>query len=150
MKMCGISLRRQLALGLLLFGFTLSSLGRAQGAVWSLSEKLSPLDGSAPAQSTLFFNKDTTSLEYTPAGPPLGLISSEAVQLKGTQYFVTGWAHGAHTLVFRVFAPEKNKARPLCEVASLGESTRLRLNKGILEIEVIQDDAGSVTWARCE
>lgn len=137
-------------LGLFIIGITFTFLGQAQESSWSLSEKLSPLDGTAPAQSSLMFSKENTSLEYIPAEPPLGLVSHEIIELEGTRYFLTGWAHGAHTMVYRVFAPEKQKNRPLCEVISLGESSRLRLSKGVLELEVFHDDAGPATWIRCK
>lgn len=104
-----------------------------------------------PNRSILKFNNKTSSVTYKPLAPPYGLVFKKRLVFSGKVLFLTGWAHGTHSVLFRVFYPEKNKGQPLCELISFSETAGLQLKDKVLKIEVTQEDSGASEpkWALC-
>lgn len=135
------------------FGFcimtTTDSFATVSAGGWNMSFALVKSNNSQSKVDQLTFESGTLSLVYTPQEPPLGMVSGKSVLIDGTPYFITGWANGPATILFRVFNPEINGAKPICEVASLSESAALRRSKSGIEISAVVKDGQSRTWLQC-
>lgn len=128
---------------------TTESFAAISAGGWNLSFTLVKSNNSQSKVDQLTFESGTLSLVYTPQAPPLGMVSGKSVVIDGEAYFITGWANGPATILFRVFAPETNGAKPLCEVASLSETAGLRQSKGGIEISAVVKDGQARTWVQC-
>jgi hypothetical protein len=138
-----------LVTGLFLFVFSLPSL--AQPA-WTMKSQLETIPSSSVKRYSLTFSQGEKSLpSYAPESPPFGLVSEKEILIGDRLYFLTGWAHGAHTVLFRVFDPSSQSSLPICEKISEAEESDLRLEKNKLEIRIINsDDKLSEEWISCE
>ncbi|MBK8201622.1 MAG: hypothetical protein IPK68_04655 [Bdellovibrionales bacterium] len=134
---------------LLLFACSLPTL--AQPA-WTMKSQLETIPSSTVKRFSLTFSQGDKSLpSYAPESPPFGLVSEKEILIGDRLYFLTGWAHGAHTVLFRVFDPTSQSSLPICEKISEAEESDLRLEKNNLEIRIINsDDKLSEEWIRCE
>lgn len=134
---------------LFLFAYSLPSL--AQPA-WTMKSQLETIPSSSVKRYSLTFSQGEKSLpSYAPESPPFGLVSEKEILIGDRLYFLTGWAHGAHTVLFRVFDPSSQSSLPICEKISEAEEADLRLEKNNLEIRIINSDAKlSEEWVSCE
>ncbi len=134
---------------LLLFVCSLPTL--AQPA-WTMKSQLETIPSSTVKRFSLTFSQGDKSLpSYAPESPPFGLVSEKEILIGDRLYFLTGWAHGAHTVLFRVFDPTSQSSLPICEKISEAEDSDLRLEKDKLEIRIINsDDKLSEEWISCE
>lgn len=129
----------------------LASVANASSG-WTLSTKLVDIPKTDNSRSELTFTSGKNKVVYTPQKDPYGLVFDQKVTLEGKDYFVTGWAQGAATVLFRVFAPQDHKdlkAKPICEISSFAEEAEVRLQKGKLEISVISEKEGTQKWVPC-
>jgi hypothetical protein len=98
----------------------------------------------------LEFKQGAKVLKYAPPKPPLGFVSEKQYSLDGIVYFVTGWAHGPSTILYRVFAPGiSGAAQPICEVASLSEKAELKAFGEKIKISAHLKEGGAMTWVDC-
>lgn len=134
---------------LLLFVCSLPTL--AQPA-WTMKSQLETIPSSTVNRFSLTFSQGDKSLpSYAPESPPFGLVSEKEILIGDRLYFLTGWAHGAHTVLFRVFDPTSQSSLPICEKISEAEDSDLRLEKDKLEIRIVNsDDKLSEEWISCE
>lgn len=88
---------------------------------------------------------------YSPETPPFGVVIEQKFSFQSETYFLTGWAHGAHTVLYRVFHPTKKGLEILCEEISESDESSLRLSKdNRLEIQIFPSDKPSITWLDCK
>ncbi|MDX9732222.1 MAG: hypothetical protein RBT63_10660 [Bdellovibrionales bacterium] len=142
-----------------------------QKTIWKMTALMEkPNKVGLPARNKLtFVNRQpnsTKKVEFRPTKPPYGLILEEEVHLDvglpalpGSDkqdnqdnehtYFVTGWAHGAATMMFRIFDPETSGSEPICEIISAAENARLRAHKGNVEIEIYEMNDPTPVWVFC-
>jgi hypothetical protein len=134
-----------------LFLFACSLPALAQPA-WTMKSQLETMPSSSVKRFSLTFSQGEKSLpSYAPESPPFGLVSEKEILIGDRLYFLTGWAHGAHTVLFRVFDPTSQSSLPICEKISEAEDSDLRLEKDKLEIRIINsDDKLSEEWISCE
>jgi hypothetical protein len=116
---------------------------------WTISNELVQSKIGKAKLDRVTFKSDSASVVYEPKEPPLGMVSSKAFVLGGETYFVTGWAHGPSTILFRVFAPGMAKEKPVCELSSLSESAELRELEGKIQIALTIEEGGVKTWQDC-
>lgn len=102
-------------------------------------------------RSIVEFKNKSLSVTYRPQLPPYGLVSHKRLVFGKRVLFLTGWAHGAHSVLFRVFYPEKNKKHPLCEMISFSEKSDLQIKNKVLKIKITPEDSGvpKSEWALC-
>lgn len=119
---------------------------------WTMKSQLETIPSSSVKRFSLSFSQGDKSLPpYAPESPPFGLVSEKEILIGDRLYFLTGWAHGAHTVLFRVFDPTSQSSLPICEKISEAEESDLRLEKNNLEIRIINsDDKISEEWISCE
>ena len=118
-------------------------------ANWSMTSSFVRDSARGVAYHQLDFANAGGHIIYTPPTPPFGLVNQQVYEINGTRYFVTGWAHGPATVLYRVFAPPLNLDQPLCEVASLAERATLRGSMGGVQIAVRLNPKGDLKWIDC-
>jgi hypothetical protein len=116
---------------------------------WTVSSELVQAKSGKAKLDRVTFKSGKTSIVYEPSEPPLGMVSSKAVTLGGSTYFVTAWAQGSATTLFRVFAPGDAKEKPICELTSLSETAELREANGRIEISITSTETGKGKWSEC-
>lgn len=117
---------------------------------WSLTSHLTQEEGGRITRHKLTFTSGSEQVIYVPAQPPFGVVSEERVRLNGKYYFLTGWAHGGATMMFRVFEPEGHQAQPLCQKVSLSEESQLRVKNSRLEILITVEGQQKPGWVECK
>lgn len=132
----------------ILFLTAFASLANASDG-WKMASELVDIPKTDNSRSEITFTSGKNKVVYTPSKDPYGLVFDQKVTLEGKDYFVTGWAQGAATVLFRVFSPQDHKATPVCEVSSFAEEAEVRLQKGKLEISVISEKEGAQKWVPC-
>ena len=96
----------------------------------------------------VIMKKDKQTLVYTPKELPYGVVEYGVKKIKEHTFVLTVWAHGARTLVYRVFAPELMAEKPICEVISFTGGTELRISRNQLQIRTI-DENSKISWTDC-
>lgn len=136
----------------LLFFLFVCSLPALAEPPWAMKSQLETIPSSTVKRFSLTFSQGDKSLpSYAPESPPFGLVSDKEILIDGRPYFLTGWAHGAHTVLFRVFDPSSQSSQPICEKISDAEESDLRLEKNKLEIRIVNSDPKlSEEWVSCE
>lgn len=130
---------------------TATELGQASNnGEWKMTSTLVRSKDSKTKKHQLEFSLGKTKHYYAPQKPPLGLVFKEEVQINGKTYFVTGWAHGPSTVLYRVFSPELNKAKSICEAPSLSEKAELKMNDGKVQLSTYLDTSDKITWINCQ
>lgn len=102
--------------------------------------------------SLVDFKKENRTLTYAPSKMPLGLVLLEKIEFKNRPpYFITGWAEGARSILYRVFDPENHGGNPICERVSAGEQTQLQIVNNNLEIKIYLDNGkDEPIWTLCK
>lgn len=118
---------------------------------WKMNSTMVRSQDGSKIKHQLEFTLDQTKYYFVPQKPPFGLIFDKEIHLNGQTYFITGWAHGAATMLFKVFAPGINKATPVCEAISTSEEADLRFHDGKIQLSIRQKGGGSqVQWINCQ
>lgn len=134
----------KLFMGVILF----SALAQASGS-WTATKSLKEIPDTNNTRTEVVFTSAQDKITYLPSKPPYGMVYNKKNVLDKKEYFVTGWAKGGSTMLFKVFLPSEKKNIPLCEVTSFGESAELRLAKGKVEISVFLSPDAKQTWSTC-
>lgn len=119
---------------------------------WNITSKLEPIQKSQILRHRLNFfpqGKKTPSYTYVPESPPYGMVDEKKIIIQGGVYFLTEWAHGAHTVIFRVFNPNRMGSNVVCEEISIAEESDLRINKKQLQIQIVKDEESLPKWLKC-
>ncbi len=133
----------------LLSALTLSA--SVASAEWNATARIENFAESRVKVSVVQFAKKAQSVTYKPTEAPFGNVLIEKVVFKNrAPLFITGWAHGSQTIMFRIFDPENKGALPLCEVISFGESTQLRQRKDKIQLEVYKEESEQKSWVDCD
>ena len=128
----------------------LTVFAKREPASWSMSSRYEKKPGTEINRSIVQFQMGSSTTTYRPDNPPYGMVLSERVVIGKTVYFITGWAKGARSILFRVFSPEAGNS-PLCEVTSFAESAQLKMIDKTLKIEVLESSEQSeISWLNCE
>ena len=131
--------------------FCISIFTPTMTMAWTAASRIETQPETQIIRSVIQFNKDSLSVVYKPTEPPYGSVSLEKVVFnKYPPYFISGWANGAHTMIFKVFNPEKHGNTPVCEYNSFSESAKLRIVKKVLELEIYPNDANEASWVPCK
>jgi len=118
--------------------------------IWNATARLENLPDSKVKVSVIQFSLGDQSVTYRPAEVPFGNVDIEKVIFKGKPaMFITAWAHGAKTIMFRVFDPSQSGAHPICEIISFGESTEMRIRNKKFQLKVYNDENDQPTWEDC-
>lgn len=128
-----------------LFCFLFIFTSSAYAQLWAMSTRYETAKKSKDKQSVVQFNKGKLSVVYRPTAPPYGVVIEEKAVINNQNYFITGWAHGARSVMFKIFEPEAFAAKPLCEVISFSEETELRIVNNKLEIKVADDSPDTIS-----
>lgn len=117
---------------------------------WSSSSSLKSNKETNVKYSVLKFTKGSQSVTFKPSEPPWGLVGVEKVHFKNIgPFFVSTWAQGAKTVLFRVFDPEAKGNIPICSGVSFGETTELRIKDDQLEMALYEEESDDPKWTTC-
>lgn len=119
---------------------------------WNMTSKLESIQESQVLRDRLNFftpDKKKPSYTYAPESPPYGMVDKKKIIIQGETYFLTAWAHGAHTVIFRVFNPNRMGSNVICEEISIAEESDLRINNKQLKIKIIEDKESLPKWLNC-
>lgn len=134
-------------LALVILSLSLSSLCKA--ASWEMKSEIKDIPKTEVTLTEVTFSSGKETIKFTPSQDPYGMVFDKKMTFEGKDYFITGWAQGAATMLFRVFLPETHKGKPLCEVTSFAEEAELRMVKGKIEISIVESSEGKQTWTAC-
>lgn len=120
---------------------------------WEMKSELVKYEQNTAVFHRLTFSSRKETYMYSPQEPPLGIVSDERVIINGQTYFLTGWAKGSATILYRVFAPSTANENPICEMTSRSEAAKLRIQDGKLQILILNlnedDEKSDASWVEC-
>jgi hypothetical protein len=132
---------------IMLFTFTLSFSAQAS---WKIKSAYKKAPGLEVDRSVLYFTFGDVTKIYAPNEAPLGLISSDKYVTPKGEFYLTGWAKGAQSVLFRVFDMSKAEAKPICEITSYGETSKLKIKEGVLYLKKFDSlEQAKPTWKAC-
>ncbi len=118
---------------------------------WNATARLENLTDSKVKISVIQFTEGSQSVTYKPTEVPFGNVDIEKVIFKNkSPLFITAWAHGAKTIMFRIFDPANFGSQTLCEIISFGETTELRIRDNKMQLKIYNDENDQPTWEDCD
>ncbi len=127
----------------------LPSAAKRTPASWQLTDRYEKKADTEVMRSVIEFRKGSAVSTYKPEEMPFGLVLKERALINKQEYFITGWAHGAKTVMFRIFSPETEGVKPLCEEVSFGEETSLRQQDDKIQVQIFSP-SGEEIWKDCK
>jgi len=119
-------------------------------ASWKMRSVYKPVPDTEVQRSVLYFTSGEVTKSYAPVEPPFGMVSHKKYTTVHGEFFLTGWSQGARSTLFRVFDMSKDDAVLVCAITSFGESSSIRVDRGVLYIESIGESLDAeVEWAPC-
>jgi len=119
-------------------------------ASWKVRSAYKKVPGVDVDRSVLYFTSGDVTKTYAPNKPPFGLISTDKYVTSKGEFYLTGWAKGGQSVLFRVFDMSKKDASPICEVTSFGEISKLKLKKGVIYVEKTDElHQTKSSWQAC-
>lgn len=101
--------------------------------------------------SVITFSDQGTKTVYRPLSAPHLMTGSEKVLASDRTFFITMWAYGSQSVMYRVFDSSAGFAKPLCEIISFSDLSENRVEENILEIRSLMTprDPASWKWVKC-
>ena len=101
--------------------------------------------------SVITFSDKGIKTVYRPSSIPNLMTGFKEVPADGKTFFITMWAYGSQSVMYRVFDSSKSLSKPLCEIVSFSDEYKYKIENGRLEIRalLIPSDPSFWRWMKC-